>query len=222
VNQLDKALEILMSNMRLSISQLKEIMSKKSDKSAFGLIETLIACAVLIIVIGALMTLNVIITNSIIFSKQRAVAYNLAQSAVESAIEIRDSNYIDGNDATGWNSLICDAGSSSARVPDLSGVTIYKIAVGNLCQSSEQRYFRYFLLPNPDSTGENIGIGGQTYQRKITFASSGVYPPVKDSAGNDVTDVNTLRIIVTVNWKMNGHDKNVELRQVLTNWRQGL
>ena len=198
------------------------IKRNKKKKNAFGLIETLIACAILIIVIGALMALNVIITNSIIFSKQRAVAYNLAQSAVESAIEIRDSNYIDGNDATGWNSLICDAGSSSPiKIPDLSGTTIYKVAVRDFfqCGSTEPRYF---LVPNLDGDGENIIIGGQTYQRKITFASSGVYPPVKDSAGNDVTDVNTLRIIVTVNWKMNGHDKNVELRQVLTNWRQGL
>jgi len=193
------------------------IKRNKKKKNAFGLIETLIACAILIILIGALLSLNVIITRSILFSKQRSEAYYLAQGGIESVRQIRDTNLIDGNAETNWNSLICDNGSASTR--DLS--LTYVISSGSFPGCSPGIY-RTFLIPETASNQETITFGGYDFQRKISFQISGLDPRILSDAGDDITEDNAIRVIVTVNWESSGISQQVELKEVLTNWKQGL
>jgi len=182
-------------------------------KNGFGLIETLIACAILIILVGALMVLNVVITNSIIFTKERLVAYNLAQEGIETTRQIRSTNLIDGDDKTNWNFFVCKNGRVQA--PETGQQKTYEISHGHFADCAPNAPGRYFLI---ESSGEDITISGHTYKRKITFDTSGIDPKVVSDTGADVTNENAIRVIVTVDWE----GKSVDLREVLTNWKQVL
>ena len=194
-------------------------MKRKSDKKtnrAFGLIETLIACAILIIVTGALLALNVIITNGIFFSKQRAQAYNLAQEGIESVKQIRNSNFVDGNSNTLWNSLVCVQGASPA-IQAPSTTTTYIVSSGSFASCSSMN--RIYLIPRTTLSQGDITIEGQTYNRAVFFQDSGL----ADILGTPAqTRQNAIRAIVTVTWIANGRDQSVELKSVLTNWKQAL
>jgi len=197
-------------------------MKRKSDKNtsrAFGLIETLIACAILIIITGALLALNVVITNGVLFSKQRAQAYNLAQEGIESVKQIRNTNYLDGDSRTNWNSLVCKQDATPLiQAPNLSGTYIVSSTATTYCSSLQ----RFFLIPR--NTGENVSLDGSVFNRKITFQESGLDPKIYSSteADIDITEENAIRIIVTVSWTSSGRDQQIQLKSVLTNWKQAL
>ncbi|MCX6812155.1 MAG: hypothetical protein NTW79_00840 [Candidatus Berkelbacteria bacterium] len=179
-----------------------------STKRSFGLIETLVACAILIILVGGLLILNITINNSVTFTRERAEAYYLAQEAVETMRQIRETNAIDSNPATAWNTFVCDTQSQLVS-PNFS----QSYGVGT-CQTLPARFF---LTAN--NSGENISVGTQSFNRKISFAASGIDPAVGDQ---NTTNANSLQIIVNVNWTMNGRPENIQLREVLTNWKQAL
>jgi len=189
-------------------------------KKAFGLIETLIACAILIIITGAVLSLNVIVSNNIFFAKQRSVAFNLAQDGIEAINQIRDTNLIDGLSATTWNTLVCNQSSTiPLSVPNKNGSSVYIQKAGQFsaCYGSAAR--RLTLVPSTDGNGEEITIEGVTFKRKITFEPSGVDPQITDSA---VTEDNALRATVTISWIQNGKQKEIELKKLFTNWKLGI
>ena len=197
-------------------------MKRKSDKNtsrAFGLIETLIACAILIIITGALLALNVVITNGVLFSKQRAQAYNLAQEGIESVKQIRNTNYLDGDSRTNWNSLVCKQDATPLiQAPNPSGIYVVSSTATAYCSSPQ----RFFLIPR--NAGENVSLDGSVFNRKITFQESGLDPKIYSSteADIDITEENAIRIIVTVSWTSSGRDQQIQLKSVLTNWKQAL
>ena len=176
----------------------------------FGLIETLVACSILIIIISAVVALGVAIVNSVMLSRHRVTAYYLAQEMVETSRQIRDSNLIDGNDATNWKTLNYEWGIINPyRDVVMNYTTIYQeTPVGN----------RLFL--GPSGYGQDITIDGVIYRRKIVFAPSGVNVPELDTA--EKLNDNAMRAIITVSWKFKGVDQQVEIRELLTNWKQQL
>lgn len=196
----------------------------KSEKS-FSLIETLIACAILIIVCGALLSLSLIISNNIFFTRQRSVATNLAQDYLEKIRQIRDTNLIDSNSKTNWNSLVCDTGRTPIiRVPDIStpsDLKYYSVssdsATYSLCYDplSEPR----FSLVPYNSTLSVVTVNGIDFDRKISFLESGVDPKIN---GETITKDNSIKAKVEVSWTQNGVTKKIEVLELLTNWKQNL
>lgn len=179
----------------------------------FGIIETLVACAILILICGALLSINVIITRNIAFARSRAIAYNLAQEAIESGRQIRDSNLIDGVATSNWDSFVCNTANSSFSRPTTSKNNFYNIsfALPN-CYGTP----RIYLIPSANE--EPIKIGGITYTRKIHFLDSGVDPVV---VSTDVTNENAIRMVAEVSWNQNGSGRSVEVSELLTNWKRG-
>lgn len=190
-------------------------------RKAFGLIETLLACMVLILIIGAIVVLNVIVTRNIRFSKQRASAYYLAQEGIETARQIRDSNAIDGDEKTNWDTLIIDGNNlKSATVFDNQNYVVSQKQIAG------QDFIRPFLVPSVD--GEKITLeagdfsSGIEFSRKIKFTKSGINSPDIQKDGESVVDQNSLRIICSVDWMNNNQPQTIEISEVLTNWKQGL
>ncbi len=75
-----------------------------AQSKGFGLLEVLISIAILVMVSGAAIALQISSTRGSINVKQDVVAYNLAQEAIEQVRQQRDSNWIDQNPQTSWSS----------------------------------------------------------------------------------------------------------------------
>ncbi len=192
----------------------------RQNKRAFGLIETLIACAILMIICGALLTINVIITRDIAFAKDRAVAYNLAQEAIESGRQIRDSNLVDGLSLTNWNTFVCNPLSAPALSSPSVSTSGYYIITSGKFSSCYGNSPRIALTQDIKLSGENIQIGGVTYNRKIHFLTSGIDPIVDNSA--QITNDNAIRMVVDINWIDHGSSRTASVTELLTNWKRGL
>ena len=120
-------------------------MKSKSRKS-FGLIETLIACAILIMIAGAVLAINVILNNNLQFTRERAHAYYRAMETIEAVRITRDTNYVDGDDSTNWNSLVCNNASGTIQIPATDGTTKY---YPNFNCNAPGMGGRFFLFPKP-------------------------------------------------------------------------
>lgn len=200
---------------------------KIKNKKAFGLIETLIACAILIMITGSLLTINVITNRNIRYVRHRAQAYNLASEGIETVRQIRETNSIDRLESTAWNSFVCSG--SNFTTPDIITSASYEIVENNgVCGGSGPRP-RYALKLN--NLGQDIvivdninNIRSATYKRKIKFKSSGIEPDVKAPASVDhaTTEKNAMRVEVEVSWNNNGRDYSISVSEVLTNWKQGI
>jgi len=200
-----------------------KFMNFTKSKKGFGLLETLIACAVLILICGALLAINVIITRDIAYARDDSIASDLAQEGIESLRQIRDSNLIDGLDFTNWNSFVCDSSATPAvNTPVLStasSTVYYTIVAGSYpaCYGIASNP-RMAIKNNPN--GENIIIGSIIYNRKIRFLSSGVDPLVGGTP--EVTEDNAIRAVVNISWNYRGSNRQVEISELLTNWKRGL
>ncbi|MFA5158216.1 MAG: hypothetical protein WC451_03490 [Patescibacteria group bacterium] len=202
-------------------------MRQSRNKKAFGLIETLVACSILIIITGALLAVHILTTNNISYVKHRAQAYSLASEGIESVRQIRETNLIDGQQLTSWDSLVC--ASSVFSKPEFSNLDdndesndkIYAIFLNQgACTNLAPIPRKFLKLQNE---GEEIVIGGTTYTRKITFRSSGIDPYINAPAGQGqaTTENNAFRINVEVSWTLNGQNRNISVSELLTNWKQG-
>lgn len=182
----------------------------KLRKKSFTLVEVLVACGILIILVSAVVSLGVTLINSATLSRQRITAYYLAQEGIETVRQIRDSNLVDGDDATGWKTL-------SYEWPSGNYTDIKTDGSGNYIITTASPKNRLFLGPiGSTNSGLDVTIDGVKYTRKITFAPAGV--DIKDV---DV-DANAVRAIVTISWKFKGNDKQIEVRELITNWKQQL
>lgn len=192
-----------------------------SHKKAFTLIEVLVACSILIILITAVVELGVTIINGSVLSRQRVTAYYLAQEGIETIRQIRDSNLIDSNEETSWKSLVYAV--QPAQIPQASNFP-------ELVIDSSQTYevglpsFQDRMFLAPSGNGEQITVDGVVYTRKITFVRAGISIPEFEQgtpAENQVQlDANAVRAIVNISWKYKNSDKNIEVRELITNWKQ--
>jgi len=199
-------------------------MPRRQHKNGFTLVETLVACAILVIVCGALLTINLVITKNLAFARGRAIAYNLAAEGIEGARQIRETNLIDGQGGTNWNTFVCNnATAPYLRKPTISGSTItyYTLTSGTFSNCYGTNPIIIFV-PDANSHGEDISVGGLKFNRKIYFVSSGVNPPILDPAGQDTTEDNAIRIVVDINWTEGVYSRSVEVRELLTNWKRGI
>jgi hypothetical protein len=186
---------------------------KTGSKKSFGLIETLIACAILIIIAGAVLMINVVLNNNIQFTRERAHAYYRAVETIEAIRNIRDTNYIDGIADTNWNSFVCDNSLGEFTPPVIDNDNIrYAVKLG--CNIGGQQN-RFFVFPGDGNVWSSHGVNYLVY---VKFRSSGINPEI---SGGHTAD-NSIKAVVTVEWNSRGRTRSVELREVLTNWRQSL
>lgn len=77
-------------------------------KSGFGLLEVLLSSGILVVTIAAVITLGSIATRGSVLNQSRIQAYNLAQEGMEAVRAIRDTNYIDQDTNTNWDTGLID------------------------------------------------------------------------------------------------------------------
>ena len=84
---------------------MRNIKSKKLN-SGFGLLEALVASAILVMFAAGVVVLGNISLRNTVINKHKLQASYLAQDAIEIVRNVRDSNWVDGNPDTIWNTGI--------------------------------------------------------------------------------------------------------------------
>jgi hypothetical protein len=151
----------------------------------------------------------------------------LAQEAIESGRQIRDTNLVDRLSTTNWNTLVCDPLSSPALSSPIISVDnnqhYYTLSSGKYssCYGSSDSNPKIALASDLAAAGENIKVEGITYNRKIHFFASGLR-----SAGTNLTDDiikdNAVKMVVDISWTDRGSSRTVSVTELLTNWKRGL
>jgi len=179
-------------------------------KKGFGIIEVLIASAIISTVLGGLVYVGKLALSTSVYMQERSSAIGLAIEGIEVIRGIRDTNWIDGANNTTWKTLILDgAGNPMELVPDSS--KNYRIVFHKL----EGNQGRYGLTLG---SSEKIILGdGGTFFREIIIEPAG---DLIKSDTNLITDEvrasNSFKVTCNITWDNN---KKVGISELLTNWR---
>lgn len=180
------------------------------NKKGFGLIEVLVASAILALVVGGAITLMRTSLRRTVLAADRTVAMNLAQEAVEAVRSGRDTTYTDQI----VNSWVANMGGDSP------GSTSYKLDLSQLNGQGSV----YSLV----SGSEVITLNQVDFKREIFVdipsgftANAGI-----KLNGSTVSDRQVIRRIrVLVSWgDLNNPSplEQVEAITYLTDWRGGI
>lgn len=193
----------------------------KRAKKGFGLLEVLLASIIIITLILALVFLSRTALSNVSYLQERSQATFLAQEGIEVVRQVRDSNYIDGKNLSTWDTLVYLTGFS---VP-----------------VAENQYHVYFKDSAPrltDAQGPNNNyintlIGNVEYSRNITFKKIDITRPnplmsnpllsssLNPVENKDILSQSILIAVVNVSWEGPSGHKSVEIREAITNSRQG-
>lgn len=193
----------------------------KKFKKGFGLLEVLLAGVIIITVLGALVFLGRNTINNSTYNQQRTEALFLAQQGIEMVRQIRDSNYIDGNQNTNWNhfiSLPLADGDSGGRDPDATPKLEkdYKLC-RTLSNLTGDGLRRLVLVDNDDP---RCSTANGFYTRKIVFHDIGNEIFTRP-LGIEEAKKNGYKVEVTVDWFFNGNSKSLTINELVANSRQG-
>ena len=185
-------------------------------KKAFGLLEVLLAGVIIIIVLSSLVVVARNALDNSVLLQQRAQATYLAQEGIELVRQIRDTNYIDGDNKTKWNTL---EGTDSAVVISTNSNTKYAVK-GDMSAGRVR-----LVLYNGQEDGV-VSIDGTDFIRTIKFddnydGSLQQDPKLKYN-GSQVT-TQSFSVEVEVSWQSKNSEqrKTIMIREMLTNSRQG-
>lgn len=193
-------------------------------KKGFGLLEVAISGAIITIILSSLVVLGRSSLTSSEVAAERSEATYLAQKGIETVRQIRDTNWIDKNANTDWNSLCWDASLPVDQRIGECGIYgdlgKYQITyIGDPVQ-------RYLLQTEPATpvTERHDNISYTTTVQLFQPAPSSTTSilPTNSDTGNDVVGAdNGLVVEVTVSWRGQSatEDRKVTVRELLTNWR---
>lgn len=171
---------------------------EKNEKPAFTLIEVI--TVLLVISLGMIGTLSLISQNirSQSLNEKTMVAYQLAQEGIEMIRQVRDTDWIDGNDD--WltyssDDYFCMDYTDSAPSPAASNLSD--------CDLSLDSDGMYYTSP---------GVSGSGFSRRITIAPD--YVPTNHGLGKQ-------KAVVTadVYWQDHGKDYSYSLETELYDWK---
>lgn len=216
-------------------------------RKGFGLLEVLLATAIFIVVIGSMVTLNQMSVRNAVLANHRTQAYNLAEDALESIRELRDTNWIDGPDIAGpinssnrWLAMVLDCTATPSGTVRRNE---YKIVETNkdyaLCfDPNVGNTGRFAVRPTTvDNSVLSLGTGdganfvadpsSPQYSRKIRFetvSSSDLGVLNEDQQGrlsvmSGIAETHAIKVIVTVTWKDFDKDWSADISTILTNWK---
>ena len=182
-------------------------------KKGFGILEVLLASLVVIIVLGGLVYLarNSMLNTAYRF--QHSQATFLAQEGIEVVRQIRDTNYIDGDSNTKWNTLFFD---NDNRV-----VPIFQMAGNNYSTSYNASNGKYELkLPNANP--DIVQIEGTDFERVINVRQIDQVENNIFEGDQDLLN-NAYVVDCIVTWvSARGGGAEVKITEMMTNSRQGL
>ena len=179
-------------------------------KKGFGIIEVLIASAIISTVLGGLVYVGKLALSTSVYMQERSSALGLATEGIEIVREIRDTNWIDGSNATTWKTLILDsAGNPVELVPDQSKT--YRITFHKL-DANQGKYG----LTQGDSE-RIVLVDSGTFMREIIIEPAG---DLIKSDSRLITDAakgsDSFKVTCNITW---GDNKKVSVSELMTNWR---
>lgn len=176
-------------------------------KKGFGILEVLVSAVIIITILMALVFIGQTAMANSVYTQQRAQATFLAQEGIEKVRQIRDTNWIDRDPTTQWDTLKWNA-ATLKKVPLDTPPANYMFTGQNLVALT--------------GTGESIAINNTTYGRTINVSAVAPLLPNNGVGGaNDVNaNINALKIKVTVTFNSSvGNGKTISASEVITNWR---
>lgn len=173
--------------------------SKKFSQFGFGILEVLIASAIISMVATASLILGTFVLRSANINKHRLQASYLASEAVESVRNFRDNLWMDNNNVTTWDNSIRNINTDqNVRVEcdETSGCQII--------ENSEPQCFDINLSPI-NCTDEN-----QVFEREVKINNVNLV----DSKINN----KTKEAVVTVTWTDYSRSRTFEVKTYITDW----
>lgn len=182
--------------------------SKQKSKKGFGILEVLLAGVIIITMLGALVVLGKTVLGNMNYNAQRTQATYLAGEGIETVRQIRDSNYLDRSNTTGWNSLIRTGLNNIPQNPAYEGffTTAYRISYDSADNDKPM------LKPTGTDVSEKIKMNdGNEFFRTVTFARVTGFRPEGES--RDLGDNDIIKVICKITW---GNEKSLEMQEILT------
>ena len=172
----------------------------------FGILEVLISSAIIIVVLGTLVFIAQSSLTNAAYMQERAQAIGLASEGMETVRQIRDSNYIDGDPDTKWNTL----SDSDSQDLIIFGANYYLLGLAPLSGVASRPRIINRVLPATI-------IDGVSYTRKVTFQDingNQLLSGVSNSGGNGFIAT------VSVTWNGSGGKAgSAEVKELITNSR---
>jgi len=182
---------------------------KINKKNGFGIIEVLLASLVIIIVLGGLVFLAHNSVTNTAYRLQHSQATFLAQEGIEIVRQIRDTNYIDGDSNTKWNTLYFVSGGP--------------VPINGMIGGSYQVQFDAVSNKYKLATGfQTVNIEGTEFNRKIQVRQ--VTANVNNIFQNNADMIKNAYVVdCIVTWtSTRGGRAEVKVTEMMTNSRQGL
>jgi len=176
---------------------------------SFGLIETLIACGILMMVAGGTTTLGVLSVHGTVVAKHKTEAYNIAQEAMEKIKGTRDWVWDNWSETGGvtwdnfWNGTIPGSDNDFSDIRNSLSKSL-----GGKC----------VFIDHNTGVLQEAACGGSGLGLEFTRAVSDPIDVSADIFGSGVTD-RAYKITVTVSWLDYGQTHSVSLTSYLTNWK---
>lgn len=189
-------------------------------KKGFGILEVLVSAVIVITILAALVLIGRAALANSINVQEKAQAIYLAQEGIEQVRQIRDTNWIDKNNATQFDDLVWDGN----KIVEPTNNTDYVIDSVSI-DATKQRMLLVALQQNSATVSLKDSKNNATkeFQRtiKINYLN---YPPANallpGTGSNDVQKATeAYRVTVFVSWNANGMTKSVTASEILTNWR---
>ena len=183
---------------------MKTLKIKIQYRKGFGLLEVLISAVIIIMILAALVFIGRAALSNNEYLAERAQAVYLSQEGIELTRQIRDTNWIDGNNTSKWNTFTYNSATSQYDVT----------ADGDYQFTYNTTELRMLLT---GSSGEVITIDGVDFTRKIHIASITATTLLPNSS----TDLKPYakKITSTVTWSFSGQSRSIVASEILTNWR---
>lgn len=190
-------------------------MKKNHLKKGFGILEVLLAGVIIITMLGALVVLGRTVLMNIANNVARAQATYLAQEGIEITRQIRDTNYIDNTNTTGWNSFVRD-GSGAPKTPAQYGSSFYS---DFFFVTHDASLIKPILKTATPADGEITTEDGNKFVRTISFRTidksnaGGIKP---SGAAKPLEADSIVKVICKVEW---GSGKSLSIEEFVANSR---
>lgn len=196
-------------------------------KKGFGLLEVLVSAVIIVTILSAMVFIGRSTLNNSQYAQERAQAIYLAQEGIEIVRQIRDTNWIDENNATAWNSWKYVSDTFSA----VETGRCYKI--GQPISTLSSAYYgrqnlQYANLTDENSCKDALKSSAQTdgwdkrtlnnldfYRNIYVEDVEGLLQPTANF------DQSAYKVTVFIQWKNRGSYRNdpIEVSEIITNWR---
>src|SRR3989338_35743 len=214
---------LIRDNIKKIIMKRSGVLTRRANhKQGFTLVETFVAITILMFAIVGPLSLAERSISSANLTKEKLVAYYLAQDAIEYIRIMRDENVLSTNPTNNWESFLADISQCGGDIDDGPKCTIdtskdYKVNNNNNngiddCSWSTCKRMDYDI--NTGVYRYNTSNATQGWE-KTPFKRGIRVTTLETTAG----DEHMLAIEVTVEWKSAGYgDQTIELRDTLLNW----